>query len=65
MWKDEIIEELHAIRAEHAAQMGFDSKRIYDELKAHEAISRQQGFKFVNYPPRRPEGWISLDQAVS
>ncbi len=65
MWKDEIIEELHAIRAAHAAQMGYDSKRIFDELKAHEEISKAQGFKFVSYPPRRPEGWVAAGQSAS
>ena len=65
MWKDEIVEELHAMREARAAQFGFDSQKIFDDIKAHEAVSRAQGFKFVSFPPRRPEGWIAPAAAAA
>ena len=58
MWKDEIVDELHAMREAHAASLGYDAQKLYEELKAHEQLSRSKGFQFVSYPPRRPKGWI-------
>jgi hypothetical protein len=40
MWKDAIVEELHVVRQAHAARFGFDSQKIFDELKEHEAVMR-------------------------
>jgi hypothetical protein len=48
MWKDAIVEELHAMRQAHAAKFGFDSQKIFNELKEHEAVMRAQGWQFVD-----------------
>lgn len=48
MWKDEIIEELHVMRQAHAAKFGYDSQKIFDELKEYEAVMRTQGWQFVD-----------------
>lgn len=50
--KDPIIESLHAIREQHAAQFDFDAKRIYQDIKQHEKQSAADGFKFVTLAPR-------------
>lgn len=52
MWKDEIIEELYAQRAEHAAKLGYSPQKFFEEMKAHEALSRAQGWQFVSEPPQ-------------
>jgi hypothetical protein len=35
--KDEIVEEIHAWRAQHAAQLGFDLERLFEDLRTKEA----------------------------
>jgi hypothetical protein len=41
---DEIIEEIHAIRREHAANLGFDIERILADLKKSEQLHTEQGW---------------------
>jgi hypothetical protein len=41
---DEIIEEIHAVRREHAASFDFDIQRILNDLKASEKIHTEQGW---------------------
>lgn len=48
MWKDEIIEELYAQRAAHAAKLGYSAQKFFEEIQEHEAISRTQGWQFVD-----------------
>lgn len=50
--KDPIVESLHAIREQHAAQFGYDAKKIYEDIKAHECESAAQGFTFVTLSPK-------------
>ena len=49
MWNDPIIEEIHQIRAEHAAQFNYDLAAIVRDLRKKELRS---GKKFVSRPPR-------------
>jgi len=35
-WKDEIVEEVRAIREAYAAQFDYDLKRIFEDLKKKE-----------------------------
>lgn len=49
MWTDPIVEEIHQIRAEHAAQFNFDLAAIAEDLRKQE---QQGGGKFVARPPR-------------
>ena len=44
---DEIIEEIHAVRLEHAASFGFDIERIITDLKESERIHTEQGWPLV------------------
>ena len=54
MWKDPIVEEVHAIREQLAAEHGNDLHKIVEHVK-----NVQQGHsdKLVSRPPRRPVGW--------
>jgi hypothetical protein len=67
MWKDEIIEELYAQRAAHAAKLGYSPQKFFEELKAHEALSRAQGWQFVGEPadflPPSPENTTAANHA--
>lgn len=49
MWTDPIIEEIHQIRTEHAAQFNYDLAAIVKDLRAQE---QQSGKKLVARPPR-------------
>ena len=51
--KDPIIEELHRIRAEHAAEFNHDLHAMIKDLQRSEALSRARGVKFVSPPPKR------------
>jgi hypothetical protein len=44
---DEIIEEIHVIRREHAASFNFDIERILDDLKKSEKLRTAQGWPLV------------------
>ncbi|MDD5321636.1 MAG: hypothetical protein PHD43_13690 [Methylococcales bacterium] len=44
---DEIIEEIHAVRREHAASFDFDIERIITDLKKSEQIHTEQGWPLV------------------
>jgi len=49
MWTDPIVEEIHQIRAEHAAQFNYNLAAIVRDLRKKEL---QSGKKFVSRPPR-------------
>ena len=40
---DEIIEEIHAVRREHAASFDFDIERILADLKKSERLHTEAG----------------------
>ena len=44
---DEIIEEIHAVRREHAANFDFDIERIINDLKKSERLHTEQGWLMV------------------
>lgn len=44
---DEIVEEIHNIRREHAASFNFDIERIITDLKNSERIHTEQGWPLV------------------
>lgn len=37
IWKDEIVEEVRAVREAYAAQFDYDLKRMFEDLKKKEA----------------------------
>ncbi|MEQ1528257.1 MAG: hypothetical protein ABL925_03005 [Methylococcales bacterium] len=51
---DEIIEEIHAIRREHAANLGFDMQLILADLKKSEQLRTEQGWPLVKEQKTSP-----------
>ncbi len=51
MLNDEIVEEIHRVRAEYAAKFDYDIDRMYEDIRKRQAAS---GRKFVSFPPRKP-----------
>ena len=51
MWEDSIIEELHRIREEHAAQFNYNLDAIFQDLKQKE---EQSGLQYVSYDAPQP-----------
>jgi hypothetical protein len=46
---DPIIDEVRAIREEHASRFGYDLSRIFCDIKARQEASNRE---FVKYPSR-------------
>ncbi len=42
MWKDEILEEIHKIREEHAQAFNYDLQAICDDLRQKQTTSGRQ-----------------------
>jgi len=57
---EEILDEIHRVRAEHAAEFNHDLKAMLDDLRRHEALAKARGVKFLSPPKdrRRPCGKI-------
>jgi hypothetical protein len=49
MWRDEILEEIHKIREEHAKAFNYDLKAICDDLRKRQAVSDR---KIISKPLR-------------
>ncbi len=50
MWEDEVLEELHKIREEHAKSFNYDFKAIFADWKKRQAAS---GRKLVSIQPQK------------
>jgi hypothetical protein len=50
MWKDEILEELHRIREEHAKSFDYDFKAIFADWQKRQAES---GRKLASLKPKQ------------
>jgi hypothetical protein len=50
MWEDEILEELHRIREEHAKSFNYDFKAIFADWQKKQAES---GRELVSLQPKR------------
>ena len=55
MKENEILEEIHRLRAEHAAACGYDVKRMLAGMDAELEHLRAQGWAVVSLAPREPE----------
>lgn len=51
MWKDPIVEEVRRLRDQYASQLGYDIKKIFQDIQKRQA---QAGKKTVSFPPRKP-----------
>ncbi|MGK7875098.1 MAG: hypothetical protein AB4426_17910 [Xenococcaceae cyanobacterium] len=50
MWQDEILEEIHRIREEHARSFNYDIRAICEDWRRKQA---QSGRQFVTLTPAR------------
>lgn len=50
MWQNEILDEIHRIREEHAKSFNYDLKAICDDWRRKQA---QSGRQFVTLSPER------------
>lgn len=51
MWEDEILEEIHQVREEHAKAFNYDLQASCDELRRNQALS---GRKIISTPLKQP-----------
>jgi hypothetical protein len=51
---DEIVEEIHKARQEHAARLDFDIDRIIDDLKRQEAERNPNMWPLIKAPEHPP-----------
>ena len=52
MWKDPIVEEIRKFREQHAAQFHYNLDAIFQDLKAKERESIQNGWQVVSLCPK-------------
>jgi len=50
---DEILDEIHKVRAAHAARFNHDLEAMARDLQRREALSRARGVKFDDPPKRK------------
>jgi hypothetical protein len=46
---DPIVDEVRAVREEHAAQFGYNLKAIFEDIRTRQQASKRQ---YVRYPAR-------------
>lgn len=63
MYKDSIVQEIRDLRDQHAAEFGFDPKRILADIEQLDRQAAAQGRRYVSFPPRRPVGWVAIPPA--
>jgi hypothetical protein len=51
MWRDDILEEIHKIREEHAKAFNYDLQAICDDLRRKQAESGRQ---IISSPLKQP-----------
>ncbi|MCY7391968.1 MAG: hypothetical protein LH647_10920 [Leptolyngbyaceae cyanobacterium CAN_BIN12] len=51
MWRDEILEEIHKIREEHAKAFNYNLQAICDDLRQRQAESGRQ---IISSPLKQP-----------
>ncbi|MBW4562050.1 MAG: hypothetical protein KME32_13020 [Mojavia pulchra JT2-VF2] len=62
MWEDEVLEELHRIREEHAKSFDYDFKAIFADWQKRQAAS---GKKLVSLQPKQQSNSVTASQAIS
>jgi hypothetical protein len=53
-WKDEIVEEVRAVREAYAAQFDYDLERIFEDLKKKEQEDPAPQANLKLLKPQRP-----------
>jgi hypothetical protein len=65
MWKDEIVEEIHKIREEHAKAFNYDLQAICDDLRRRQSESGRQIISSpLKQPIQRPQHNNAVQQTV-
>ena len=60
MKENEILEEIHRIRAEHAAECGYDVNAMFARMDAELERLKAEGWQVVSPAPREKETADSL-----
>jgi hypothetical protein len=60
MKENEILEEIHRIRAEHAAECGYDVNVMFARMDAGLKRLQAEGWKVVSPAPREKEAACAL-----
>ncbi len=60
MKENEILEEIHRVRAEHARECNYDVDVIFARMKTHLQELEAQGWKVVSPAPRKKETSYAL-----
>ena len=60
MKENEILEEIHRIRAEHAAECGYDVKVMLARMDAELERLKAEGWRVVSPAPREKETACAL-----
>lgn len=55
MWKDEVLEEIHRIREEHAKAFNYDLQAICDDLRKKQDVSNRQ---LISQPLRQSRQYL-------
>ena len=64
MKENEILEEIHRIRAEHAAECGYDVKVMLARMDAELERLKAEGWRVVSPAPREKETACSLREQL-
>jgi len=62
MKENEILEEIHRIRAGHAAECGYDVNVLFARMDAELERLKAQGWRVVSPAPREPETAYALHE---
>ncbi len=60
MQENEILEEIHRIRAEHAAECGYDVDALFARMDAELERLKAEGWQVVYPAPRESEAAAAL-----
>jgi hypothetical protein len=55
MKENEILEEIHRGRAEHARECGYDVHKIFEGIREGTERLKAEGWEIVSPPPRETE----------
>jgi len=62
MKENEILEEIHRLRAGHAAECGHDVNALFARMDAELEHLKTQGWRVVSPAPREPETACALHE---
>ncbi len=60
MKENEILDQIHRLREEHARQCGYDIHRLFEEIRQGTGRLEAEGWQVVSPAPREPEAADAL-----